>query len=427
MTMPPENKYSMRILVNRTDNQGINFDNRSSTVGVVCRIFLPLAFAYLLSYFYRVVNAAIADDLVRDYDLTASSLGLLTAAYLLAFAVMQVPLGLLIDRFGVRRVQACNLVIAAAGAFLFARAGGLEALIVARAMIGAGVAVCLMAGFTMLTLALPPRQVPAAMGLLMAFGGLGAILAGAPVEAAVEAVGWRILFDILAALTLFAALAILVVLPEHRAARRESWRDLIAGLARIYRSRLFWRMAPLAVLTIGTGFALQGLWAGPWLADVGGLDPYAVGWHLSAMAAGLLLGSTACGPIVALGDRLGLAQKTVVGGLAVLFLIVVAVLAAGAADYALALWVVFGFLMNPLALSYNVLSQTFDSTMAGRVYTGINVLVIAGSFVIQVAVGWILDVVGRTEGQHYDPLGYAIGFGLIVGFGAIATVWYWSD
>ena len=122
------------------------------------RLFLPLSLGYFLSYFFRTINAVIVPQLTADFGLTASSIGLLTSAYFLAFAGMQIPIGLLVDRFGPRRVQSALLLVAATGALGFAFGRTLPEMIVARGLIGAGVAGSLMVSFTAFVLWLPPAR-----------------------------------------------------------------------------------------------------------------------------------------------------------------------------------------------------------------------------------------------------------------------------
>ena len=110
------------------------------------RIYFAFAAGYLLSYLYRTVNAVISPDLSRELGLNPSSLGLLTSAYFLAFAAMQLPVGILLDRYGPRRVEPALLAIAACGAALFAASDTIAGLTIARAVIGAGVCACLMMG-----------------------------------------------------------------------------------------------------------------------------------------------------------------------------------------------------------------------------------------------------------------------------------------
>ncbi|MEE9317571.1 MAG: MFS transporter, partial [Rhodospirillales bacterium] len=134
----------------------------------VLRVFIPFALGYFLSYLLRVVNAVIAPDLIADLGLTAAELGLLTSANFLAFAVAQLPLGILLDRFGPRRTEAVLLLFAALGAFIFAVAGSAPGLIAGRALIGFGTSACLMAAFKAYVMWFPGERIPFINGLQMA-------------------------------------------------------------------------------------------------------------------------------------------------------------------------------------------------------------------------------------------------------------------
>ena len=187
---------------------------------VVLTVLAPFAAGYFLSYLFRSVNAVVGPRLVADIGLSATGLGFLTSAYLLAFALFQLPLGLLLDRFGPRRVQAGLLATAAFGALLFAIGGDLPTLTIARALIGLGFAGGLMSGFKAVVLWLLEPQRALANAGVMSFGALGTLVATVPTELAVEAAGWRTVFAGLAAVTLAVAALILTVVPERGAAGR---------------------------------------------------------------------------------------------------------------------------------------------------------------------------------------------------------------
>jgi MFS family permease len=153
------------------------------TIATVGRVFLPFAGGYFLSYLFRTVNAVIAPDLVHAVGLNAADLGLLTSTYFLAFAASQIPLGILLDRFGPRRVESLLLLWAAVGAALFAVGQTTTTLLVGRALIGLGVSGCLMAAFQAFVLWFPKPRLPLVNGCIMACGSLGALVATAPVEA----------------------------------------------------------------------------------------------------------------------------------------------------------------------------------------------------------------------------------------------------
>ena len=158
--------------------------SRISQTEILIRILFPFALGYYLSYFFRVVNAVLSPDLVAEFGLSADDLGLLTASYFITFAAAQLPLGLLLDRYGPRRIEASLLLFAALGALVFALGENRLQLIIGRGLIGFGVSACLMAAFKAFTQWFPPERLPLINGIIMASGGLGALTATLPVQSA---------------------------------------------------------------------------------------------------------------------------------------------------------------------------------------------------------------------------------------------------
>ena len=389
------------------------------------RLFVPFALGYFLSYLFRNINAVIAPQLTAEFGLTASSVGLLTSVYFLAFAGMQIPIGLLVDRYGPRRVQAGLLLIAAAGALQFALGHTVGDLALARGLIGAGVAGSLMVSFSAFLIWLPAERVPAASGFLMAFGGLGAFVAGAPTESFIAGGGnWRELFMGLAVATVLVSAVVFLTVPDRARRDGTGLREMLAGLRRIYTDRVFWQVAPLSIATLGTGFALQGLWAGPWLMQVAHRDAHTAGVHLSVMAVALLVGSAACGPIVMLAARFGLDLLKAVAVLGLVFIVALTGLVLQWIDGSLYLWATIGFLTNPMSMTYLALSQRFDPGMAARVTTGINALVLVGSFLIQWLVGRIIALWEPLAPGIYPQDAFRVSFALVLGCVVLAWLWY---
>ena len=243
-------------------------------IGHLLRVFLPFALGYFLSYLYRTVNAIIAPDLVRDIGLDPASLGLLTAVYLLTFGLFQLPLGILLDRFGPRRVEAALLLVAALGAFIFSQATSLTGLITGRALIGLGVSACLMAAFKAFAIWFPPERLPLSNGIQMVSGGLGALAATTPVEAALQFTDWRGVFHAVAVITLIAAAAVFLIVPEKEGSHSgETMGDQLKGIGSVFSSRFFWRIAPWAITAQAAYLGIFGLWSGPWCGTL----PHSIG------------------------------------------------------------------------------------------------------------------------------------------------------
>ncbi len=390
----------------------------------VATVFLPFAGGYYLSYLYRSVNAVIADRLTADLGLDPAALGLLSSAYFLAFAAFQIPLGLLLDRFGPRRVQAMLLCVAALGAVLFSIGQGAGMLILGRALIGLGVAGGLMASFKAITLWFPKARWPLVNGCFLAMGGLGAMSATTPVEALLGVTDWRGLFAGLAVVTVAVATVIFLAVPNMvRTGAVPSLREQLAGLATIYRDRLFWRLAPITVASMSSNFSIQGLWAGPWLRDVAGFDSDRVAAHLFGLALSMTIGFVATGVVA---DRLaarGIGLMSVMGAGMALFSLTLGVIVMGLAPTAVWPWVLFGLLGNATALAYPQLSRHFPLAYAGRANTALNLLVFLGAFGAQYAIGLVIDLWPSVEGRS-PAEAYTAAFAMMLGLQLAALAWF---
>ena len=388
------------------------------------RVFLPFAAGYFLSYLFRNINAVVASELESDVGLSADKLGLLTGFYFLAFAAFQLPLGVLLDRFGPRRVESFLLLIAGVGALVFSVGEELVMLSVGRALIGLGVSACLMAGFKAFAQWFEPQRLPLVNGYMLACGGLGAMGATAPVEAILGMTTWRVLFTMLAVACVVVAAVLWRVVPEKASeARASPLTQQIAAMSCLLRSAVFWRFAPAAMVFPAAPMAIQGLWAGPWLRDVAGLDRNAVAQHLFLLAFASTIGFIAWGALTERLGRLGIRSMTVAGiGLA-LFMMSVMVLTWQPVGSVLPAWLMFGLCGSAGSLLYAVITPRFEVDLMGRVITALNLMVFLGAFLLQWGIGFMIELWGEGVGQGYSPMGYRLCFGLLALMQGLALMW----
>lgn len=383
----------------------------------VIRIFLPFAAGYYLSYTFRTINAVIAPELARDIGIDAAGLGLLTSVYLLTFAAFQIPLGVLLDRYGPKLTQVVLLMFAVLGAVIFARAESAGGLITGRALIGFGVSGCLMASFKAFVQYFPRHHLPLANGIIFMIGGIGAMSSTAPVEAALGLTDWRGLFLWLAALTAGAAVLIAVMVPartKRSAGASESLSASIQGFAAVVRHPKFLRYAPLSVLCSGMLMALLGLWAGPWLRDVGHLSRGAAADALflafGAMTLSYVSSGWLAGRVQARGFGL---EKLSVSGMC-LYMAVQAMIAldlgAGAGIWPVALWILFAAFGTAGSLIYAGLAGAFPAELAGRVNTALNLLVFLVAFAAQWGIGVIINHWPAAASGRFAAEAYATAF-----------------
>ena len=232
-------------------------------------VALPLAVFSMISQASRTVMAIIGPLLATEFSLSASELGLLGACMFAAYGAAQLPVGIALDMFGPRRIQAAFSLLAAAGFALFALSNGLAGFAIARAIIGIGIAAALMAIIKVNTQWFAPTQVATMTGLAMMVGSLGSVLTTAPVQAVLPVLGWRGVFWILCGASVFSALWIFIAVRDKPVTgARRSLRTEGAVIGQILGSRLFWRYGPAASMLTILNFTYLGLWAGPWLRDV---------------------------------------------------------------------------------------------------------------------------------------------------------------
>lgn len=387
------------------------------------RLVLPFAGAYFLSYFYRTANAVVGPILVRELSLSAGAIGLLTGAYFLAFALAQVPLGMLLDRFGARRVEPALLLVAAAGALAFSAGGSLGALAAGRALVGLGVSACLMAALHSFSRSFPAERLASLTGWIMTSGGLGALVASAPLEAALRVASWRQVFVALAAATLAASIWIFRRAPDQPAAGgagglARQW----AGVAAVFGSARFWRIVPLGVTVTGGFMAVQGLWSGSWLLHVSGLSRAAAADHLTAMNLATLVAYAAIGLAATPLARRGVQPVHLVGAGVALALAALLAIDTQATSHTLLLWMAYGAFSSFATLVYPVAAQGFPPELAGRASTALNLLVFVGAFGIQWGLGVAIDAL-RAGGLD-QAAAHRAAFGGLLAAQALAYAWF---
>jgi len=382
-------------------------------------VTLPLAVFGLINQAARTVMAIIGPVLAVEFALSASELGLLAACMLAAYAVAQLPGGMALDRVGARNVQAALSLVTAAGFALFALAESFATLTLARVIVGVGISAGLMAIIKANAQWFAPAKVALVTGIAISIGGLGSVLSTVPVAAALPALGWRGVLWVLCGLSAATALWIFVSVPERRGGNAGGGvRAELGVMGSILGSRVFWRFAPAVAMLSVLNFAYLGLWVGPWLRDVAGYDSRQSASTLLAYTLTMMVGALVVGAATSRAKSRGYRP-----------MLVTLACTAGqvAAQIGLALqpaaplvvaglWMVFAFCVAGATAGYITVGQMFPPEQTARVATAINTLTLGGAFVLQAAIGWVLDFWPRTGSGGWDPRGYsaALAFSLLL-------------
>ena len=393
-------------------------------MNVLWRVSAPFIAGYFVSYVYRMVNAVLAPTLVAEFDLSAGQLGLLSSMYFLSFAVLQLPLGVAMDRFGPRRVNATLLLVAAAGGWLFSRGQSYETLLLARALIGAGVSACLMASLTAFVLWYPAERISTMNGLAFAAGALGAMTATVPLELLLRSWPWREAFLLIVAATLAVSLLLWLWVPERRAeAPNDSLLDSFRELKNLLLDAAFLRLALCLGASQCAAVALQTLWIATWLRDVAGYSPAGVARGLLAVNVAMIVGYLGFGRAADAWQRRGRDPLDLL-----LYGVAASAASLGLAVFGLGslfVWCVFVAAGTSVVLGYSILSRRTPRAMAGRANTAINVVGFIGMFSGQWAIGLVLDRFPQSA-AGYAPEAYPWALGMVWAVQLAGLAWLWT-
>ncbi|MCA8926766.1 MAG: MFS transporter [Alphaproteobacteria bacterium] len=387
-------------------------------------LLLPFYCTPILSFLYRMLNALIAPHLVAEFALSPADLGFITGAFFFGFGVMQLPLGLMLDRYGPRPVVLSLYSVAAAGSVLFVLADGPLGLIVGRFLMGLGAACSMMSGLKAARIWAPADRLPFVSASLFAMTGVGGMLGTAPMGLLVAEVGWR--GGVVAILVYSACLMGLIALlvPSAPGPAGASWISQLRELGRVLRSPLVWLVAPIAIASVGTNGAYLSLWAPIWLRDVAGFSQSAQEWALFAMMAATMAGMLTSGTLSQrVVRRGGSGMVVVLGGLAV-SLTAQTMAWLELVDFAWGIWPLFAFGSAAVIGLFPLLARRFDPAMAGRVNTSLNCLMFAGSFAAQWGVGLIIDRFPLEPDGTYSRAAHHTALGVMLAIQLAGLLWY---
>ncbi len=393
------------------------------------RVVVTLAVTLVISQFYRTTLAAIAPELMHELHLSAGELGVASSAFFLAFAAMQIPVGMLLDRFGPRRTVPSLLVLAVTGAVVVARSDGFALLTIGQVLLGAGCSGIFMGGLVSVARWFPADRFATVAAAVVAFSNTGGLLSATPFSAVVEAIGWRASFLALAGVTAFLALAIVALVrdapPGHPFHERppEGLGGALRGVREVLTNRRIWPLLAMSFVSYPAILAVRSVWAGPFVHDVYGLDGVARGNVLLLISVAMIAGLLAYGPL----DRVFDTRKRIIvwGTLATIpTLVILAAVPHLEPWQATALLVLFAFLGSNYVQIQPHGKAFFHERLVGRVMTALNLASFTGIATFQAVTGFILGAFPVSEAGTYPPEAYRAMFAFLAVVSALALFAY---
>jgi len=369
-----------------------------------------------LSLFYRSCLGVIAPELTQDLHLTPEDLGRANSAFFLAIALLQIPVGLLFDRYGPRRVVSCFTAIAVLGAVWQAMVSGPLELAAARFVIGIGCAASFMGAVTLAAFWVSGARLSTVLSRVFALSQVGSFLAATPLALAERAIGWRWAFGTMAGLTAIAGIWFYVLVRDRPAGApvpqaHDSFRDVVRGLGEVWRTPGLPALLAIHVFAYASMATVLGLWAGPYLAHVHGVDVATRGNILLAAATAQLVGILVVGPL----DRIFDTRKWIIVPGAVGS---VATLGALALIPGLPLFAAAALLIAFTGItSYSVVivahgRSLFPDRLVGRGVTSVNIAQVAGLTILPLLTGAIVGAFPAPNAVSPE-IAYRWAFGAI--------------
>ena len=385
---------------------------------------------YLLAFFHRVAPAVITGELMRDFQINAAALGNLSAFYFYSYVAMQIPTGILADRWGPRRLLTLGALLAALGAVMFALAPGIAWAAAGRLLIGGSVAVAFVCLLTLAANWFQPRHFAMVSGLALFCGIIGAVFAGIPLRLSTDLFGWRNTLLFSAAITLVVGVGTWVFVRDYphekgfhnftaapSTTAEKSRSGIIADILHVFAYRNIGLLFLIPGGVVGCILTFSGLWGVPYLTTLHGVSPAEAATLTSTLLVAWALG----GPFFGwMSDRVKNRKR--------IYLIGCGVSAAGWAVIVLIrdisllqltpILLITGFSSGCMIISFAFAKESVPAHLAGTVSGVINMGVMMGPMILQPAVGWVLDRMWtgdlRMGVRIYDIAAYRGGFGLML-------------
>jgi len=353
-------------------------------------IFLVFALGYFISTLLRAITATISPELVNEFNLSAGELGLLGGGYFLGFASVQIPLGYMLDLRGPRKIVSYFLSLTIVGLLIFAFAQNFLTLLVSRIIIGVGVGACLMGPLTAYRIWYQDETQQRANSWMLMVGAIGMLSSSLPVQFFLPIIGWRNIFLLLAFITLVCIILIIIFIPQWTPKGNQKNDD--AKLSIVWQNQFFRSVIPMGFFSTGGLFAIQTLWAGPWMIKVSGYTPEESAKGLFLIYFFMLLSFLIWGYFVPkfsknVNDAIRLLKYG--SPLSLLVLGVIIYLGPNTDSIHWALFIVSAVF---LSLIQPAVGMAFSVSNAGKALTSYNLLIFIGAFFLQWIIGLIIDL-----------------------------------
>jgi MFS family permease len=405
----------------------INNKENNSFLFLFLMVFLPFSLGFILSCLFRTMNTVLISSLENTVHFSTTQLGFITSVYFLAQGMFQIPLGILLDKFGPKNVQIILLLIASIGLILCGVSYRSWEMVLANVLVGIGMSGGLMSALKIIVQWFPANKLATLNGLMMTSGGLGIIIAATPTSILVQHLGWTGIHLFFAGITLLIAVFILVLVPstdKHLSTKSTSLICHIKEVFGIYKTLFFWRVAPLIFSILGTFMAFHSLWIQSWMSEVANFSQFQINENLSIVGVGMTLSLLGSGYIYNMANKASISLLNILVFFAVLFFIDEWILMTKFHILTGIVWFMYGFLSHKFNLCFTIFSNHYPKTHSARANGALNITIFFSAFFSQYLFGVIVSHWSANSANHYPTIAYQVAFGTLFLIQIICFIWY---
>jgi sugar phosphate permease len=405
-------------------------------------IFVVLSLAYLFVYFHRLSLSVVANDLIKEFQTSASVMGLLGSVYFYCYALMQLPAGLLSDSLGPRKSVTFFLIIASAGSIIFGIAPTIKIAFLGRVMVGIGVSMVFIPTMKILSRWFQPHEFAFMTGILNAVGGIGVLAATWLLALMTLFFGWRISFELIGCFTFIIVVLVWFVVrdrPEDKGWPPIKEFDnknyakvtlpteqipLLKGARRVISEKYFWPVAIWFFFDCGILFGFGALWGGPYLMHVYRMSRAQAGTVLSMIAWGMIIGSP---PLGFLSDRVMKSRKKpfiLCNLLLVMILGLFSIYPIGLPHFILyILFFIFSICSSSVVIfGFTIIKELFPMEIAGTSTGLVNLFPFLGGAVFMPVLGRVLDAYPKSDTGGYSLEAYTMLIFILLGSSVLSLI-----
>ena len=364
-------------------------------------VFAAFASAYFVSTLIRAITATLSPVLMQELELQAHELGLLAGGFSLGFALVQIPMGDWLDRYGPKKTAIVLMAFAVLGCAAFALAQNFYSLWIARILTGVGVSGCLMAPLTGNRRWLSPSAQMRANSWLLMTGSLGMLMSTLPVQWLLPMIGWRVMFMGVAVVLIASMFSIYIWTPKWHTSEESRSQEAAQGgelqrgwflaYKEVLRSSYFIKSVPIGFIGYGSLLAIQTLWAGPWMVNVDHYSQLESAQGLFAINLCMLVCFGWWGWVMPRLARRSIGVQGLVKVIYPLSVISMGAMLVAGPGYSVLTLICFCLTSSVIAMVQPTVGLSFEARLAGKALCAYNLVIFLGIFVVQWGLGLMID------------------------------------